>query len=117
MGLLIASIGVFGLVAYEVSLRTREIGIRMALGAQRRGIIRLTLAQGVRPVLIGLVIGIIGAFGAGLVLRSILVGVAPADPTTLVAVSTVLLGSTAVAVLGPVVRALSIDAARVLRDE
>ncbi|MFN2398634.1 MAG: ABC transporter permease [Gemmatimonadaceae bacterium] len=115
VGLFLASLGVFGLVAYAVSLRTREIGIRMALGAGRAAVVRLVAFEGMRPVLIGLVLGLVAAFGAGQLLRRLLVGIGPSDPVTLVTVCAVLLVSAAAAVIVPVRRAVLTDPARVLR--
>jgi ABC-type antimicrobial peptide transport system permease subunit len=117
VGLLLATLGVFGLVAYEVTLRTREIGIRMALGAQRTSVLRLAVRRGLRPVFAGLAIGFVGAIGVGLVLRGLLVGIGPVDPVTLAGVGIALLVSAAAAVAGPAWRAVTIDPARVLREE
>ena len=117
VGLLLATLGVFGLVAYEVTLRTREIGIRMALGAQRASVLTLAVRRGLRPVFVGLAIGLVAAIGVGLVLRGLLVGIGLVDPLTLIGVAVALLGSAAAAVSGPAWRAVSIDPARVLREE
>ncbi|HKG92762.1 MAG TPA: ABC transporter permease, partial [Gemmatimonadaceae bacterium] len=117
VGLLLASLGVFGLVAYAVSLRTREIGIRMALGAGRGAVARLVAVQGLRPVAAGLALGLAAALGAAQLLRGLLVGVAPSDPATLAAAAAVLLGSAAAAVVVPLRRAVRVEPARVLREE
>jgi ABC-type antimicrobial peptide transport system permease subunit len=116
VGLALASLGVFGLVAYAVSLRTREIGIRMALGAERSALARFVGRQGLQPVLIGLVVGLPMAMAGGALLRGILVGVSPGDPITLIAVGMALLLSAAAALLIPLRRALRVDPARVLRE-
>ncbi|MEJ7810730.1 MAG: ABC transporter permease [Gemmatimonadaceae bacterium] len=117
VGLFLAALGVFGLVAYAVSLRAREIGIRVALGAPRAAVTRLVAAQGMRPVLAGLVLGLGVALGAGRLLRSLLVGIDTSDPVTLLVVAAVLLGSAAAALIVPVRRALRVDPAQVLRAE
>jgi len=117
VGLALATLGVFGLVAYAVSLRTREIGIRMALGAERWALARFVSGQGVRPVVAGLLVGLPMAVAGGALLRGILVGVSPADPVTLVTISLALLASAAAALVVPLRRALRIDPARVLRGE
>jgi predicted permease len=117
VGLALATLGVFGLVAYAVSLRTREIGIRMALGAERWALARFVSGQGVRPVLVGLLVGLPIAVAGGTLLRRILVGVAPADPVTLLFIVIALLASAGAAFLIPLRRALRTDAARVLREE
>ena len=117
IGLLLACLGVYGMVAYAVSLRLREIVIRAALGAGPGAITRLVAAQGLRPVLGGLAIGLAIALGAGQLLRALLVGVQPADPATALTVVLVLLASASVAILVPVRRAVGVDPAQVLRTE
>jgi ABC-type antimicrobial peptide transport system permease subunit len=117
VGLWLASIGVFGLVAYAAAQRTREIGIRIALGAGRAAVTRLVVLRGLRPVLVGLTLGILAALGAGRLLRGLLVGIGPSDPITLLGVAALLLASGVAAVAIPVRRAVTVDPARVLRDE
>jgi predicted permease len=117
VGLILAGLGVFGLVAYAVSLRTREIGIRMALGAQPAALARFVAGEGMKPVLIGLAIGLPAAIGAGSLLRGILIGVGPADPVVLLLVAAILFASAAAAMVAPVRRALRLDPATVLRQE
>ena len=117
VGLTLAILGVFGLVAYAVSLRTREIGIRMALGAQQTALARFIAWEGLRPVAIGLGAGLPAAVGAASLLRGILIGVGPADPVVLAFVATTLLASAGAAMLAPVRRAVSVDPATVLRQE
>ena len=117
VGLILAVLGVFGLVAYAVSLRTREIGIRMALGAQSAALVRFIAKEGLGPVAIGLAIGLPAAIAAGSLLRGILIGVGPADPAVLLVVAAILLASAAAAMLVPLRRAVSVDPAMVLRQE
>lgn len=115
--LLLASIGIYGAVAYSVEQRTGEIGVRMALGAQTRDVLRLVVNQGMRPVLIGLVIGIASAFGLGRLIASQLYEVSAHNPA-LLAGSTLLLATTAlVACLLPARRAAHVDPIQALRAE
>ena len=117
VGALLAALGVFGLVAYAVSLRTREIGIRLALGAGRGTLVRFVGLEALRPVVIGLAIGLaIGAVLGGAI-RGILVGVQPADPVSLAVAAVLLLAASALALITPLRRALSVDPVGVLRLE
>ena len=90
MGVLLASIGLYGMIAYHVSLRTQEIGVRMALGARPADIIRDVLVRGGRLALIGIVIGVVLARGLAQLLRTLLVDVSPFDPLTYAAVALLL---------------------------
>jgi predicted permease len=117
VGALLAALGVFGLVAYAVSLRTREIGIRVALGAGRAALTRLIGLQALVPVAIGLVTGLALAMAAGGAIRGVLVGVQPIDPMSLVAAAGLLVVAAAAALIAPLRRALSVDPVSVLRSE
>jgi ABC-type antimicrobial peptide transport system permease subunit len=117
VGALLAALGVFGLVAYAVSLRTREIGIRMALGARRGALARFIGLQALRPVMIGLAIGVALAAVLGRAIRGILVGVQPADPVSLALAAVLLLAAAALALVTPLRRAVSVDPVGVLRAE
>jgi len=117
VALLLASIGIYGAVAYTVEQRTGEIGVRMALGAQTRDVLRLVVNQGMRPVLIGLVIGILSAFALGRLITSQLYDVSAHNPA-LLAGSTLLLATTAlIACLLPARRATLVDPIQALRTE
>lgn len=117
MALLLAVLGIYGTVAYSVNQRTRELGIRLALGAQRGNILRLVLGQGARLVAAGVVIGLLASTGLGRLLTALLYGVKPTDPATLAGVA-VLLGTTALAAsYFPARRAMNIDPLTALRDE
>src|SRR5439155_4154014 len=91
VALLLAAIGLYGVLAYNVTQRTREIGIRTALGAQRPDVIGLVLRQGMKLACLGILIGLAGAFVLTSFIRSLLFGVTPTDPLTFVGVSLVLL--------------------------
>jgi predicted permease len=117
VGALLAALGVFGLVAYAVSLRTREIGIRVALGASRAALTRLVGLQAFRPVMIGGVVGLALSIALGGAIKGILVGVQPLDPISLAGAAVLLLAAAALALVAPLRRALSVDPVGVLRAE
>ena len=113
----LAVLGIYGTVAYSVGLRTREIGIRMALGAQHGDVLRLVLGQGVRLVAAGLALGIGTALALAHLMQSLLYGVRPTDPATLAAVALVLGGVSMLASWLPARKAARIDPLRALREE
>lgn len=115
--LLLAAIGLYGVIAYTVTQRTREIGIRMALGANRRDVLHLVVRQGMRLVFIGLAIGLVGALGLMRVLVDMLYGVKPTDPATLAGVSVVLLCVAFLACWLPARRAMGVQPLEALRTE
>ena len=117
LALLIAASGIGGIMALTVSQRVREIGIRIALGAQRSEILKMVLGQGLLLALLGLGIGIAGALSLKGLVKSLLFGVAPADPVTFAAVGIVLAGAALVACYLPARRAASIDPIDALRME
>jgi putative ABC transport system permease protein len=117
VAILLASIGIYGAVAYTVEQRTGEIGVRMALGAQTRDVLRLIVSQGMRPVVIGLAIGIVSAFALGRLLTSQLYEVSAHNPALLTA-STILLAAIAlIACLVPARRATHVDPIQALRAQ
>jgi putative ABC transport system permease protein len=117
IALLLAAIGIYGVTSFAVSQRTREIGVRMALGAQQRSVLSLVVRQGMIPVLAGLVVGLLAAFAATRVMQNLLFEVQPTDPTTFAAI-TVLLGAVALAAsVIPAWRAARVDPVEALRSE
>jgi putative ABC transport system permease protein len=115
--LLIAAIGLFGLMAYNVTRRTRELGIRMALGAQRGGVLRMILRETLALTLAGIVVGLPCALAATRLIVHMLFGVRPYDPVTLVVVSMSLLAVGAMAGYIPARRAMRVDPMVALRYE
>ncbi len=117
LGLLLACVGLYGIGAYQVSLRTREIGIRVALGADRGQILWLTLRQSLSTALLGLAAGLLLALAATTLVRGALYGVAPYDPVNLAAVTVLLAAVAGLAAWLPARRAAKVDPAVALRQE
>jgi ABC-type antimicrobial peptide transport system permease subunit len=115
--MLIATCGLYGLMAYAVTQRRREIGVRMALGATRRDVLRLVLTHALRTVLTGLIVGLAGAAGVTRVLQTFLFGVTPTDPLVFTAVTLLLLAVGLMAAWLPARRATRIDPWAALRAE
>jgi putative ABC transport system permease protein len=117
LGLILASVGIYGVVSYSVSQRTREIGIRMALGAEHADVLRTVVGQRLRSVLIGTGIGVAASLAMTRLVRTMLFGVEPTDPATFVAVSLVLLLVAWLACYIPARRATKVDPMVALRYE
>jgi putative ABC transport system permease protein len=117
VALVLASIGIYGVVSYSVAMRTREMGIRMALGARSVDIFKAVVGRGMMPAGIGIAIGLTGAFGVTRLLTSMLVGVEPTDGVTFVAVSALLTAVAAAACYVPASRATRVEATATLREE
>ena len=113
----LAAVGIYGVIAYMVTRRTREIGIRMALGAPRSKILTLVFGQGAALAGLGIAIGLIGALNLTQYLRAMLFGLGPSDPTTFVAVALAFAGIAALGCYLPARRATRLDPLRALREE
>jgi len=117
VALLLAWVGIYGVVAYTASQRTHEIGLRMALGARRRDIARMVVVQGMTPALVGLGLGLLGSLGITPLISSLLYGVEPTDPATLTGAVIVLASAALLAGLLPARRAARVDPMIALRCE
>jgi putative ABC transport system permease protein len=117
VALALAAVGVYGVVNYLVAQRTREMGIRLALGAQRTQVVRLVVATTLRPVALGLIVGLVGALFAGRMLTTLLYSVEPSDPAVLAAIAIVLTATALAACLLPAGRAARVDPMAALRIE
>jgi putative ABC transport system permease protein len=117
LALLLAAVGVFGVMSFSVAQRTHEIGIRMALGARRQEVVLLVARGGMRLALIGIVIGLAGAYGLGRLMQTTLFGVGAVDFASLAIVSALLIGVAALACWLPARRSAAIDPMQALRNE
>ena len=117
LGLLLSTIGLYGVLSYLVSQRTSELGVRVALGAARGHLLRLVVGQGLRVTAAGVVVGVVGALFAGHALASLLYGVSPHDPVVLGLVAGALIVVAAIASYLPALRATRVDPMVALRYE
>jgi putative ABC transport system permease protein len=117
VALVLAGLGIYGVISYNVAQRTREMGIRAALGATERSLLRLILDRGVRLTVTGIVIGIAGAIGLTRLLASLLFGVGARDPLTMISVGLILAGVAITASYLPARRATRVDPVVALRYE
>jgi len=117
LALILAAIGIYGVLSFIVAQRTAELGIRMALGASASDVLRLVVGQGMRPVIIGLAVGLLAALALARVLQGFLFGVAQTDPGTYVTVTVVLSSAAILACYLPARRAARVDPMTALRAE
>jgi predicted permease len=117
LALLMASLGLYGVISYLVERRTQELGIRIALGAQRRNVLRLVLGDGLKMAVIGVAVGLVGAFGLTRLLTGMVYGVSTTDPATFAAIAILLIMIALVASYLPARRATKVDPMRALRYE
>ena len=117
LGLTLAGVGMYGVMAYSVSQRRRELGIRVALGADRRSVLRLVLGEGMRLAALGTAIGVVGALGAARLVAGLLYNVSALDPVAFVGVPLLLVCVAALAVYLPARRAAAVDPIGALKAE
>ena len=117
LALLLAAVGLYGVIAHLVGQQTREIGVRMALGATRAGVLALFLRQALTTVTVGIVVGLVGAFGVTRALRTLLTGISTTDPWVFGLAPLLMLGVALVAAGRPAIRAARVDPAQALRAE
>ena len=117
MALMLAAMGIYGVISYMVSQRTQEIGIRIALGAQPRDVLGLIIAQGMKLVFSGVLIGLMSAFAMTRVMKSLLVGVSATDPMTFALIAILLIVVALLACYLPAMRAMKVDPLTALKYE
>jgi putative ABC transport system permease protein len=115
VALLMAAVGIYGLIQYSIATRTQEIGLRIAMGAQRRDILRMILGEGLTLSLTGLALGLVGAWSLGRAVSSLLYGVTATDPLTFIAVSLLLTAVATTACYFPARRAMNVEPVVALR--
>ena len=117
LALTLSGVGIYGVMTYNVSMRTREIGIRLALGAEASHVLKLVAAQGMKPVLIGIAFGVGAAYALMRLMKTLLYGVSATDPLTFVGIAALLASVALLACYIPARRATKVDPMVALRDE
>jgi putative ABC transport system permease protein len=117
LALVLTAVGIYSVLSYAVRRRVREIGIRMALGASHSDVLKLVLADGMKPILLGIIIGFAVALAMGRVVSSLIFGVRPTDPLTFATVASLLIAVGVLATIVPAYRATRVEPVRTLRDE
>ena len=117
LAVILAGVGIYGVMHYSMTQRTREIGVRMALGATAQNVLQMVLRQGFTLALIGVAAGLVGSWWLTGLLKSMLYAVTPTDPLTFIAVDTLLLGVALAATAVPAWRATRVDPSASLRHE
>ncbi len=117
LALVLTAVGIYSVLSYAVRRRVREIGIRMALGASHSDVLKMVVADGMKPILLGVGIGFAAALALGRAVSSLIYGVRPADPLTFAAVSSLLIAVGVLATIVPAYRATRVEPVRTLRDE
>jgi putative ABC transport system permease protein len=117
LALLLTTVGIYSVLSYAVRRRVREIGIRMALGASHSDVLKMVVADGMKPILLGVAIGFVAALALGRVVSSLIYGVRPTDPLTFATVAALLVAVGLLATIVPAYRATRVEPVRTLRDE
>ena len=117
LALVLAAVGIYSVLSYTVRRRVREIGIRMALGASDADVVRMVLTDGLKPILVGVILGLAAALALSRVVSSLIYGVRATDPLTFAAVALLLLIVGVLATILPAYRATRIEPVRILREE
>ena len=117
LAIVLGAVGLYGVLSYVVSQRTREIGVRMALGATARAVRRQVVSQGMKVVMVGVVIGLAGAYASTKLLVTLLFGVKPVDPIIFTAMSAMMIGTGILASYLPARRASTVDPMEALRSD